>query len=220
MGSLTESTAAFASRAKEIGLTSAEIAAIAGTGVNTLSKLAFATVPPGQSPSDAQVQGLFGEGAVTAGTMAAAKRLIFEAHTLVVQELKTRVQRGDTGAPSTLASAEREERIAEQRGRITGLLHRGVEEPSHASYDLVYAMLSSDSLTYLGPDRFPTRQSELQGKKPGKELTIDGNSVTVRDKVPHQTCTTGTELELTQALRRRALAFDLVKCASYDVMNR
>ena len=220
MGSLTESTAAFSSRAKEIGLSSAEIAAITGTGVNTLSKLAFATVPPGQSPSDAQVQGLFGEGAVTAGTMAAAKRLIFEAHTLVVQELKTRVQRGDTGAPSTLASAEREERIAEQRGRITGLLHRGVEEPSHASYDLVYAMLSSDSLTYLGPDRFPTRQSELQGKKPGKELTIDGNSVTVRDKVPHQTCTTGTELELTQALRRRALAFDLVKCASYDVMNR
>ncbi|OLQ10182.1 hypothetical protein AK812_SmicGene6059 [Symbiodinium microadriaticum] len=205
---------------EEIGLSSAEIAAITGTGVNTLSKLAFATVPPGQSPSDAQVQGLFGEGAVTAGTMAAAKRLIFEAHTLVVQELKTRVQRGDTGAPSTLASAEREERIAEQRGRITGLLHRGVEEPSHASYDLVYAMLSSDSLTYLGPDRFPTRQSELQGKKPGKELTIDGNSVTVRDKVPHQTCATGTELELTQALRRRALAFDLVKCASYDVMNR
>ena len=128
----------------------AEIAAITGTGVNTLSKLAFATVPPGQSPSDAQVQGLFGEGAVTAGTMAAAKRLIFEAHTLVVQELKTRVQRRDTGAPSTLASAEREERIAEQRGRITGLLHRGVEEPSHASDDLVYAMLSSDSLTYLG----------------------------------------------------------------------
>ena len=88
MGSLTESTAAFASRAKEIGLSSAEISAITGTGVNTLSKLAFATVPPGQSPSDAQVQGLFGEGAVTAGTMAAAKRLIFEAHTLVVQELK------------------------------------------------------------------------------------------------------------------------------------
>ncbi|CAE7198911.1 unnamed protein product [Symbiodinium sp. CCMP2592] len=220
MGSLTESTAAFASRAKEIGLTQANVATMTGTGVDTLSKLAFATVPPGQSPSDDQVQRLFGAAPITAGTMAAAKRLIFEAHTLVVQELKTRVQRGDSGAPSTLATAEREERITEQRARITGLLHRGVEEPSHASYDLVYAMLSSDSLTYLGPDRFPTRQSELQGKKPGKELTIDGNSVTVRDKVPHQACTTGTELELTQALRRRALAFDLVKCASYDTMNR
>ncbi|CAE7269755.1 unnamed protein product [Symbiodinium sp. CCMP2592] len=137
------------------------------------------------------VQRLFGAVPITAGTMAAAKRLIFEAHTLVVQELKTRVQRGDSGAPSTLATAEREERITEQRARITGLLHRG-------------AMLSSDSLTYLGPDRFPTRQSELQGEKPGKELTIDGNSVTVKDK----------------ALRRRALAFDLVKCASYDTMNR
>ncbi|CAE7488500.1 unnamed protein product [Symbiodinium sp. CCMP2592] len=220
MGSLTESTAAFASRAKEIGLTQANVATMTGTGVDTLSKLAFATVPPGQSPSDDQVQRLFGATPITAGTMAAAKRLIFEAHTLVVQELKTRVQRGDSGAPSTLATAEREERITEQRARITGLLHRGVEEPSHASYDLVYAMLSADSLTYLGPDRFPTRQSELQGKKPGKELTIDGNSVTVRDKVPHQTCATGTELELTQALRRRALAFDLVKCASYDTMNR
>ncbi|CAE7301965.1 unnamed protein product [Symbiodinium sp. CCMP2592] len=220
MGSLTESTAAFASRAKEIGLTQADVATITGTGVDTLSKLAFATVPPGQSPSDDQVQRLFGATPITAGTMAAAKHLIFEAHTLVVQELKTRVQRGDSGAPSTLATAEREERITEQRARITGLLHRGVEEPSHASYDLVYSMLSADSLTYLGPDRFPTRQSELQGKKPGKELTIDGNSVTVRDKVPHQTCTTGTELELAQALRRRALAFDLVKCASYDTMNR
>ena len=105
MGSSTESTAAFAARAKEIGLSQAEVATITGSGVNTLSKLAFATVPPGQSPSDAQVQGLFGVAAITAGTKAATKRLIFEAHTLVVQELTTRVQPGDTGAPATLARA-------------------------------------------------------------------------------------------------------------------
>ncbi|CAE7209889.1 unnamed protein product [Symbiodinium sp. CCMP2592] len=205
MGSLTESTAAFASRAKEIGLTQANVATITGSGVDTLSKLAFATVPPGQSPSDDQVQRLFGAAPITAGTMAAAKHLIFEAHTLVVQELKTRVQRGDSGAPSTLATAEREERITEQRARITGLLHRGVEEPSHASYDLVYAMLSSDSLTYLGPDRFPTRQSELQGKKPGKELTIDGNSVTVKDKeLPPPTY---VKISVAQVLRADRAAF-------------
>ena len=73
---------------------------------------------------------------------------------------------------------------------------------------------------YQHPNKFTTRQHELQLKKAGKEVSLDGSgSLTVRDKPQHSTCDTNGELELVQALRRRALAFDLVGVCSYETMN-
>ena len=220
-GSLTESRAAFIQRAEQVGLSAQEIQALTdGRNLDSLSKLAFAICPPGNNPTDAQVRALF-PGPVNLGTVASVKKLIFESHTLVVADLRVRVERGDAGVATTLAPAEHESRITAQRARLTGLLHAGEEECSWASLDLVHAMCQTDALVYHHPEKFGTRRAELQHRKPDKELVLDGRSgVSVKEKALDLKCPVASELELTQALRRRALAFDLVGCCSYDVMNR
>ena len=100
------------------------------------------------------------------------------------------------------------------------MTHRGVEEVAFEAYNIVYGMLQQDTLVYQHPNKFTTRQHELQLKKAVKEVALDGSgSLTVRDKPQQATCDTNGELELVQALRRRALAFDLVGACSYETMN-
>ena len=70
----------------------------------------------------------------------------------------------------------------------------------------------------LGPEKFPTRRNELLQKKPSKEISIDQSQRVVEDKQSDVTCPTVTELEVSNALKRRALAFDLVGVCAYDVM--
>ena len=91
--------------------------------------------------------------------MSSLKRLIFEAQTLVVADIKNKVQRRDE-APSIsfMSAAERENRIDAQRGRLTGLRLRGDEEVARGAYDLVLNLMEKDQLTYLAPERFGTRK--------------------------------------------------------------
>ncbi|CAE7240138.1 unnamed protein product [Symbiodinium sp. CCMP2456] len=221
MASLTESRAAFAARAAEVGLTNAEVTALTGRGIDTLARIAFAAVGPGQNPSDAQVQDLFGGAPTTAGTVASTRRLIFEAHTLLIADLKGRVEKGEDASVGSMSHAERESRMARQKARITGLMHSGVEEPSYESYNLVYAMLQRDALVYIHPEKFTTRRQELSSQKPNKQVVLDGSgALNIKEKQTSLTCATSGELELVQALRRRALAFDLVGVCTYDTMNR
>ena len=158
MATLTESRAAFTARAAEVGLTQAEITTLTGRGIDTLARIAFAAVGPGQNPSDDQVQALFGGGPTTAGTVASTRRLIFEAHTLLIADLKGRVEKGEDASVGSMSHAERESRLTRQKTRITGLTHSGVEEPSYESYNLVYAMLQRDALVYIHPEKFTTRR--------------------------------------------------------------
>ena len=132
---------------------------------------------------------------------------------------KNKVHKADESVKTKLAPAERDNRIKDQKARLEGLRFRGEEECSHQSYDLVLHMLEKDTLLYLPPDKFPTRRHELLQKKAPKEITIDQSALIVRDKHMELTCATTTELEATNALRRRALAFDLVKACDFHVMN-
>ena len=73
-------------------------------------------------------------------------------------------------------------------------------------------------MTYLGPEKFPTRRNELLQKKPSKEITIDQSQLIVKEKRAELTCPTITELEVSNAFNRRALAFDLAGAITYSVM--
>ena len=95
----------------------------------------------------------------------------------------------------------------------------GREECAHCSDDIALTMLEKDTLVYLGPEKFPTRRNELQLKKPGKEIAIDQSQLIVKEKPADLTCSTNTELEVANAFRRRALAFDLVGICSYNIMT-
>ena len=147
------------------------------------------------------------------------KRLIFEAQTLLSAELQNKVHKTEDQTKTKLAPAERENRVKEQRTRLEGLRLKGEKECAFQNYDLVLGMLEKDSLVYLSPEKFATRRSELALKKATKEILIDQSALVVRDRSQDITCSTATELETTNAMRRRALAFDLVQACNYHVMN-
>ena len=89
MGTLLESKEALRARALEVHLTETEVEAIIANGVTSLARLAFAASQPGTTPTDDQVAALFGAGIVpNVGTLASIKRLVFEAQTLVIADVK------------------------------------------------------------------------------------------------------------------------------------
>ena len=109
MGTLLESKQALRARGLEVHLTEEEIDAVIGQGVTTLARLAFAASPPGTTPTDEQVKGLFGDTVVpSVGSLASLKRLVFEAQTLVVADVKSKVTKKDDILPAVMAPAERE----------------------------------------------------------------------------------------------------------------
>eukprot|EP00435_Cladocopium_sp_Y103_P017478 s2311_g4.t1 len=219
--SLVYPTDALKARAIKSGLSGEEVEAMIDNNVKSLAQLAFTIAPPGTSPSEQAVRDFFGDRvAATRATVTSVKLFIFEAHTLVVANIKSEVTRKDEPAThSILPAAERERRIKEQHERLKGLRFKGDEERAHANYDLVFAMIEKDNLTYIARERFVTRRYELQQKKPGKEVFLDHNSLTVKDKQGDLSCSTKSELELFQAMRRRALTFDLLGLCSYEIMN-
>ena len=134
---------------------------------------------------------------------------------MICSEVKNKAGKREDSSHVSFAAPERDARIVQQRNRLTGLRFKGEEECSHASYDLVLAVLEKDCLTYLGPEKFPTRRNELMQKKPSKEISIDQSQLVIKDKQPELTCPTVTELEIANAFRRRALAFDLAGASAY-----
>ena len=183
-----------------------------------MARLAFAACAPGQTPTDEQLAALIAPRPLNPGNAASLKRLIFEAQTLICSEVKNKAGKREDSSHATFAGPERDARILQQRTRLTGLRFRGEEECSHTSYDLVLSVLEKDCLTYLGPEKFPTRRNELLQKKPSKEITIDQSQLIVKEKQAELTCSTITELEVSNAFKRRALAFDLAGAITYSVM--
>lgn len=220
MGTLLESREALKSRGLEVNLTQEEIDTLIDNRVDSLARLAFACCPPGEAPTNDQIDGLFANKIqINQGTYSSIKRLIFEAQTLLSAELQNKVHRTEEQAKTKMAPAERDNRIKDQKTKLEGLRMKGEEECSHGSYDIVLSMLEKDTLLYLGPEKFPTRRQELMQKKPGREISIDQSALVIKDKHQDLLCNTSTELETVNAFRRRALAFELVKACGYHSMN-
>lgn len=220
MGTLLESEEALRARALEVNLTEAEVDALIGNRVDSLARLAFAACQPGESPSDEQVNAIFGGAVVpNQGTYASIRRLIFEAQTLLSADLQNKVHKTDDQIKTKMAPAERENRIKDQKTRLEGIRFKGEEECSFQSYDTVLGMLEKDILLYLGPEKFATRRQELLQKKSAKEVAIDQSSLVIKDKAQDLLCSTTTELETVNAMKRRSLAFDIAQACSFHAIN-
>ena len=107
--SLVYSTDALKYRAAKAGLSTEEIDAIININVKSLAQLAFATTPPGTSPSDDAVKDFFSnQVAVNLATITGLKLLIFEAHTLVVANIKSEISKKDDSSSQPSCHQPRE----------------------------------------------------------------------------------------------------------------
>ena len=181
--------------------------------------MAYALTPPGTAPSEQALRLLINADKpedVTAGQLASIRRLVFEAQTLSVSQLKQQVEGADSKVRE-LPADERRFRLAEQKQRLAGMELKGPLECSFGSYNMVVQMASQDVLQYMSPNKFTTRAQEVLSQKPQKDLILDAShSVKVRDSFTHNTqCDIADPLALSQALTRRSLALDLVGIASF-----
>lgn len=224
MATILESNAVFNDKAKGCGLSQANVDRMRAQNISTLGVLAFACCQPGETASEDSLKRLIqqaGGPEPTLGEVGSVRRLVFLAQTLAVAEVKASVEGTSDATKKELAPAERVERMANQKTTLVGLSLSGELECSHGCYDLVWDMLEKNTVLYLAPSKFPSRRAELTGEKMSKDLVLDSSrNIKVNEKKAEISCDTSTELLLTQALTRRALAFDLVNVASYAVMER
>ena len=222
MASILESKAAFKTKALEHGLTEVQVTRLTGQGITNLSKLAFAITTPGTPPPDDSLKGLLADDITTVnvGSLSAIRRLTFDAQTLSAAQVKHALAGTDTGRKVELVPAERSQRIADQKTRMAGMDLTGPLECSHSSYDYIAKMLEGNVPMYLEPHRFTTRASEVSKEKPPREVVLDHTMLTVKDAERKDKCAIQTDLQLSQALTRRALACDLMKACTFRTMER
>lgn len=226
MSSVTlESKEVFRARATAIGLDSATLAALVAYGVDTLSKLQFASAYQlGQSDDTillAVVSRAIGGGAaVTAQDAAAIRRLFFEAATLTMSELKTTLERHDESPAKKIPQPERVARYTAQVQRLPGLRLRGELECSHALIDLVFQQSEDEIIRYLAPVKCTKRSQELLGLPKEARYSSDLNGfVKERQHEVLISADVSTEMRTRYALTRRALAYDQVGLCDFHILD-
>ena len=218
--SLLSSTAAFDKQCEKVGLAANWTDAMKAAGITTLGKLSYAVSLPGTQPTADEMESfttaLRPGASITLGDSSAIKQLIFEAQTMTVAELRAAMQSSDE-ASRKLPASERSMRIEAQKRRLQGLPLEGPLSVAHCVYDKLANMRENDELKYLSPGECITRDAELCSEKPPKALQLDANKMglIVKDEEALATMAIDSDLQLYQAMMRRALAMDLVGLASY-----
>ena len=163
MSSVLTSVAHFEKKAKEVGLGDDVLRTLKRIGLNTMAKLAHAVGRPGEPLPEATMTAWLAAQlpASTVGDQAGVKRVLFEAQTLVVAELREQVSQPERIHSRPMPSAERDQRLTALRNKLVGLEIRGPLEPSHALLDRLVTSQREDVLRYVPPELCTSRTQEL-----------------------------------------------------------
>ena len=104
-----------------------------------------------------------------------------------------------------------------QKSLLRGLVYNEYVEPAHLLVDRVMHMIEVGCIHYLAPEKCPSRHDEINVTRPEQQLTFDGQGmVKIAKRELDLRCRISGELRLRDALRRKALAFDLAGLASFE----
>ena len=214
-----DSTAAFSARLDEVGVEDALKNALIAAGIDTLSKFAFCSQPPGQQVDEQAFNDFLNTTLGRAPSVAQgaiARRILFEAHTLMIHSLKEKVEASDQTPIRKMPPAEREDRARRQQTRLAGLTLKGELEVAHCTIDAVNHQLEQKQLKYIAPHKVIKRETEIQGDKPKQHIFLDQGALSFRDAENSIKCDVSSEMQAFNAVQRRALAYDLVSIISYQ----
>ena len=154
------------------------------------------------------------------GDISTLKRLLFEAQTMLLAQLREQVSNPDAGTQRKLPAVERETRFRNLRTRLAGVVIEKSLEPSHSLLDLVSQQWESKQLTYISPERCTSREWEISMGKTSKQLSMDVDKLLVKNEsaVPDQQVT--TEMQTFEALRRRGIALAFADSLSWECHER
>ena len=223
--SALESTAAFAERAKAIGVEQWIIQKFQEKHMDTYGRFAFAITYSPQHPNDKPLSDFVEsvvDREVSADQMATLRRLFFEAHTLALADVRSRVETGaDPTVPSRkLPTAERVARQKAQESRLGGLIFNPDTIPSNNLVDMFVDMVETGVLSYVKAEQCCSRAQEVSLMKRDPTIATDSSGLLkVSSKQKEPTCEANTELKLRSAFQRRSLAMDLSGISTFDVIE-
>ena len=151
--------------------------------------------------------------------LAILRRAFYEAHALVVADLRHRADRTEETAPKKLPTAESSSTLSSQQARLSGLDLHGELEPANQLIDMIADMKEQDALVYIPPEKCIKRSAEVQGKKNEQALSLSNRKLTITQGIAEVSADVSIELRLKNAMVRRALAFDQFSLLGLDAAN-
>ena len=222
MSSLIESEAHFLQRAREIKCPDAVLAELRVGGFTSLGHLAYAVGQPGQVIPESAFNAFCTTttpGANAAGR-ACIRRLVFEAQTLVLADLRLQVSDPE-GASRKMPEAERERRLQQLRGRLPGVLIEGGMEPGRCVLEDCVRQESANQLKYLSPDRCVSRTHEVtHSKGASRQLELESSKLVIKETDDAMSMPTHSALQVQEALRRRGIAYVFAQCLSFNAYEK
>ena len=226
MTSLVESKAHFEKRCKDMGMSDNAYNSLAVARLDTLGKIALSVTQPGQ-PGQPLAQDAFDAFArnvlgamMTQSDAAVLKRIIFEAHTMVLGQLRELVTDPNAAATRKLPAVEREHRMTQLKARLTGVVLERQLEPSHELLETVMQQKEMNQLNYIGLERCSSREWEITMGKSKRQISVDPQNLVIKENrdIPDQFH--DSELQAYEALRRRGVAFAFADIMSWDAHER
>jgi hypothetical protein len=218
MSTAVESEPFFRARAIQLGISSAAVDALNAANLATYG--AFAFLVPYVAGTDLAVlkdslRAILGV-EPAAEVMPIWRRLQFEAHTHVLSDAKSRIDRTDAAEPRRIPMPEKAARLAEQRRRLTHLEITPDLEPSHSLIDYISQMVEDGVLCHISLDRCTSRRQEMSQIKREPAISIErGGSLRIATKVTEPEADVSTAYAIREAFHRRSLALDQCRVVSY-----
>ena len=226
MATLTESTAVFEAKLKDLGL-EAYKDEMGRRGWTTLSTFAFASSwAPGSGDDAAFITQVVTPilGRADHPDLPKIRKLYHEAYTVVAAELRQRLegtQEADGSKTRKLPPVERKTRWAQIRANYGHLQISDQLEPAHHVVDKFHSMRVEGELKYLAPHEVPTRDQELQNIKTEELIKRDASGhLRAHDETKVPDADTRTDLRLRQAYIRRGLALEVADVMTFTVHEK
>ncbi len=219
MSSLIDSAAHFEARCGSIGMHPNTLLDFQTYGITTLANLAFAVGQPGQPLDPLEVDNLLTQvctNAVTVQDTHVTRRLVFEAHTLVIASLRQTVEQKDDNIPRKVPQAERSARMELLKTTLSGINITGDFEPGHCVLDKMCNMMEQNVIKYIEPAVCITRAAEVLGATKDKKLSFEHGTLVMKEKDQDMRTQTSTEMQLYHAFARRGIAFQFADIMTYD----
>ena len=211
--SFGDSEAVFKQRALFMGLPDATFTLLKNKGYTTMALFAFScNYAPGAS-SDAAFIDMIKDTLSrdpTAVEVSVLRRLFSESYANVAADIKSQIEQTDETATRKLAPAERAQRLAEQKARLTGISIKGQYEPGDALVDKCCAAYESDRLVYIEWSSCISREYELSNNsKKDSSLTLNSDGTLKMSKQSKADPIPSTnEIQIRYCLVRRGLALE------------
>ena len=224
MASLIDSRAQFAQRCKDVGLSTHIENRLKASGITSLGVLAYSHGQPGQALNEDSFRAWLRtdvDPSIGLADAALVKRLLFEAHTLVLAALKEQVTAPEAAAAKKVPASEREFKMQNLKTALTGLNVEGPTEPGHSLLDSCAQMAHLNELKYLAPERCVSRLHEVtNAKTPSRQIEIESDKLVLKEHqdIPSENAHSG--LQVKEALERRGLGLVFADIISHSCYTR